>query len=1808
MGKYNATQSHCFFLLFIIFLVSGCSNSSRDEPSPESNPTALATVALQLVVTDTAGYPVEGVQASVIGTNISAASNVDGTVEFTALPAATNMVFEFSKPGYAKQFKPLTTQEYGALPAISVGLIKREAPQTFYAGDATSLRGSDGAQLVVAENAFVDGDGNFVTGEIQLSMTSVNVDSARGLAAFPGSFSGIPEDATEPSFIISYGCTEFHFTQDGERLNLAEEQTAQIELPMYIDVHPTGEPVAIGDKIPLWSLDEQSGLWKQESEGTVVANALSPTGFAMRAEVSHFSWWNTDYYPPEPAAGSPGSPGGNGGQAQTLRGQLSITAILVDEDGEQIEDVRGYPVQITANGRGTFNNYLTGLGFTDTGDVLGGFEYSVSASLVSRAGFTVQSDIVTVTVPRGESRSITLPIYQNQLNMEAHALYRPTATSGTDYGKMGDTNQIMAKRFIPPLSFRINSGALPDGLTITPQGTIVGTPVLDNALPQRYSTLIEVQDAAEQTDFVSIEIEVYPALEAEYTSSHFQPRVGRNYTGAYSSFRINDGMPKYTFYEAADARLPPGMSIDQSNGAVIGTAERVAHPDGGFLDYYDNLIKVRVVDGNGAEAFAEYEMQVNWAPLLVSDLDDMPEENEPFDVYIQLGESLSYTPLNKEGWPGTWYIKRVSLHDIPEDLIDLFDELITDEGLLSDWAEFEVWGEIDPTTGELRGQPTGFNQVRSYENIVMVANGLYPGFEDYFLVNVHVGLEPPELDAIANQRLVPGQSLSVQTVNRGGRVQNFSVQNLPSWASFDATIGEIKGQPALADVGVYADVVITASNPSGQSSTPPFTIEVVTQAQPPKLSGEPPQGIVGQAYSWTFMNTGGAPDNCKLSGNLAAGLSFNAANIRIEGVPLVAGLETLTVECSNAGGSDSIMAGLQIVAGEQAPLSFAQAGLVQRTESDANFSNLVRGGSGAGAVSYSSSDTTVASVDAMTGEVSIHAPGTTVITATKASDGNYQSASASYTLQVSAGSSLTGDAPDIYSGIAYQFQPILIGLNATSWELIAGDLPSGLMLDTTTGQISGSTSVLSDSQLSFSIRAHIQGGLSVDGSWTVNVVAAREAPELWLESNFAQCSFFGEEGCQIEMDMNKPYSLKFSALSELPVEWSFSGDLPAGMAWTSDGNEATLSGSPEEGIIFPAIILEASNPFGSSELMLALWVFEEQDPLEFNDAGPVNINTETESYSNLALGGSSEADIIYSSSDKTIATVHWSTGVVTVLQPGTVEITALKGGGFKYRNIEASYTLNIDMVQAELEWVVASGTAIYAKKAEQNAVDLYATHISESETVMPGASDVISELRPDPLSVNFDSQPNTHYFVAAETQSSNGKTSPLSEPWPVRTLAAVNRLDNGDAFGTHLALAGDVLAVKLLNVTPASAASIYIYERIEGRQGWTFTQSLPAQDDWWGKALAVHKASDGSYRIAAGSTSDPQNPESTGRVVTYVKQVAEACNNNDDDDGDGTVDEADCINVGSDALANNGIWVVEATLEGVYPETAMLTDNLLILGVPSSSEFCEAGITRCGKVMTWQLEGSLDKTWAAQSPNTILPTERGVSNHGFGYAFANAGEVVAISAFDNNLTSCEGRCRVYLFSTDNGSIRDTPIAELWPSDDVGKHFGSSLAIIDGDEGGMIAVGDPKLKLKNSSDNSPYDGPGAVYLYRRPANMKWSDGAETEILRPPGPQLLAESGQPNFGSAVAFHEDTLWVGESQRACINGDANCGALWAYHNALEDSLVNTLPEGLMPYTHTANSYSGYAVAISEGKMACTAYEGSRQTSPGKVVLYDLE
>lgn len=56
----------------------------------------------------------------------------------------------------------------------------------------------------------------------------------------------------------------------------------------------------------------------------------------------------------------------------------------------------------------------------------------------------------------------------------------------------------------------------------------------------------------------------------------------------------------------------------------------------------------------------------------------------------------------------------------------------------------------------------------------------------------------------------------------------FYIENMPSWASFDASTGTLTGTPQNGDRGSYSDIIISASDGESVVSLSPFSVDVVS--------------------------------------------------------------------------------------------------------------------------------------------------------------------------------------------------------------------------------------------------------------------------------------------------------------------------------------------------------------------------------------------------------------------------------------------------------------------------------------------------------------------------------------------------------------------------------------------------------------------------------------------------------------------------------------------------------------------------------------------------------------------------------------------------------------------------------------------------------------------------------------------------------------------------------------------------------------------------------------------------------------------
>lgn len=296
----------------------------QEDPVPEEPQDVVATIT----VLDLDGSPLADVAADSVDYVIESETVNDfDQIFLTLTPSPDSGLIVLSKAGYLDGLVYLNQAESSQTKIVT--LIEAGDPIIVDGAAGGNFSGTDGAAVDIQPESLQRPDGATAFGDIELYITPVNTDDHIAVRAFPGSFLGAPEDIDFEVPIYSYGVANISFYQNDEKLQLRDGFTAELTLPMYASTHIDGTDVEVGDSVPFWILNEQSGLWEQNGEALVVADPLSPTGFALNPITTHFSWFNTD------AWGNPGSsPGGSGGGGNPdswCRMSVDIAGVDLDE-------------------------------------------------------------------------------------------------------------------------------------------------------------------------------------------------------------------------------------------------------------------------------------------------------------------------------------------------------------------------------------------------------------------------------------------------------------------------------------------------------------------------------------------------------------------------------------------------------------------------------------------------------------------------------------------------------------------------------------------------------------------------------------------------------------------------------------------------------------------------------------------------------------------------------------------------------------------------------------------------------------------------------------------------------------------------------------------------------------------------------------------------------------------------------------------------------------------------------------------------------------------------------------------------------------------------------------------------------------------------------------------------------------------------------------------------------------------------------------------------------------------------------------
>lgn len=135
-----------------------------------------------------------------------------------------------------------------------------------------------------------------LSGQVKVQLAHFDNTSDESLSAFPG---GLIANSVVDKKGNDLGKTQFltaGFISFDMYVNNSEVKnfTKPVEMSMGIDkdlVNPeTKQKIKAGDKVPVWSLDENTGKWMYEGEAEVVESTDGK--LEGKFEITHLSWWN----------------------------------------------------------------------------------------------------------------------------------------------------------------------------------------------------------------------------------------------------------------------------------------------------------------------------------------------------------------------------------------------------------------------------------------------------------------------------------------------------------------------------------------------------------------------------------------------------------------------------------------------------------------------------------------------------------------------------------------------------------------------------------------------------------------------------------------------------------------------------------------------------------------------------------------------------------------------------------------------------------------------------------------------------------------------------------------------------------------------------------------------------------------------------------------------------------------------------------------------------------------------------------------------------------------------------------------------------------------------------------------------------------------------------------------------------------------------------------------------------------------------------------------------------------------------------
>lgn len=424
-------------------------------------------------------------------------------------------------------------------------------------------------------------------------------------------------------------------------------------------------------------------------------------------------------------------------------------------------------------------------------------------------------------------------------------------------------------------------------------------------------------------------------------------------------------------------------------------------------------------------------------------------------------------------------------------------------------------------------------------------------------------------------------------------------------------------------------------------------------------------------------------------------------------------------------------------------------------------------------VTYSSSNTSVATVDAGTGEVTLVAAGTTTITATFAGNDTYNSGSASYELTVSA----SGSTPVTGSG-SY-------ALVTDASTLAVGDKILIAYVNGTTVKAMSAT----------------QG---TNNRAAVDVTKNND--DTLAPGSDAQVITLGKDGNNFLFNVGADGYLYAASSSSnwLRTEESADNNAKATISIASSGNATiTFQGSNTRNLLRYNSNDNLFSCYGSNSNMALPQIYRETAAQQAKEDVTMSFSPATasatmgENFTAPTLTTTpSGLTVTYSSSNTSVATVDENTGAVTLVAPGETTITASFAGNSSYNSGSASYTLTVNGVNSillsESSKTVAYADGAFTLTATVPTVNYNGTVSAESSNTyvatvaVDGTTITVTPVAVGTATITVTAGTDTYYPAEASaectvtfTAPAGGTTAPSSTS-DYTKITSTDDLTNGE--------------------------------------------------------------------------------------------------------------------------------------------------------------------------------------------------------------------------------------------------------------------------------------------------------------------------------------------------------------------------------------------------------------------------------------------